>query len=176
MSNENGSQALGYARAVYELALESWQKNLLAVNEKLANNPDLLASLNNTQTPFAERQKQLDGLLAADVSQKIRNFFYIILKDGNLDLLNEIATNLLRLATKGPEFDVASVTTAISLTESEKQAFQNKLAAKYGADLEIDFKIDKTILGGVIVQVGDKILDGSLTTKLNAARDSLLAS
>lgn len=174
MSNGNGSQALGYARAIYELALESWQKNLQMVEEHLANNPDLLANLNNTQAPFNERQQQLDGVLGADVAPPIRNFFYTMLKEGDLHLVDEVTNNLTRLTTKGPSVEIATVTSAIALTNGEKSDFKEKLSAKYGANLEIDFKVDEKILGGVIVQVGDKILDGSLLTKLNAARDNLV--
>ena len=56
MSNGNVSQALGYARAVFELALEGWQSNLQLVAEKLNRDPQLLEQLNNTQISFSDRQ------------------------------------------------------------------------------------------------------------------------
>jgi len=57
VSQETRTNAMGYARAVYELALESWQKDLLAVQEKLDDDPNLTPKLDDIQTAFAERQK-----------------------------------------------------------------------------------------------------------------------
>jgi len=106
--------------------------------------------------------------------EQSKNFLYTLLKDGNLHLLNDVSSNLFRLATKGAGVQVASVTTAVPLTEAEEKQFQLKLAAQYGEHLELEFVVDETIIGGVVVQVGDKILDGSVAAKLNSARDSLV--
>ena len=165
---------MAYARAVYELALEQWQKSLLAVKEKLAADPGLLARLEDPQTPFEARQKELDALLPADAGAPVRNFFYTLLKGGDLNLLGDIAASLSRMAASGPSLEQAIVTTAIELTGAEKEQFRAKLAARYGEGLSVTFRVDKSILGGVVVQVGDKILDGSVATRLNAAREKLM--
>lgn len=167
------SQTQGYAQAIYALALEGWQRQLLAVQEKLAASPDVIAQLDNTQTPFADRQKNLNRLLPDDLSQQGRNFFYTLLKNGDLDLLDDIVASLTRLAEKGPGVEVATVTTAMPLSETEKAKFRQKLAAKYGDTLEVDFVVDAAILGGVVIQAGDQIIDGSVASKLNAVQERL---
>ena len=174
MSQANLSQE--YARAIYALALESWQKALLAVQEKLDGSPDLVAQLADPQQPFADRQSKIDSLLPADVPGSMRNFLYTLLQNGHLNMLSEIATGLTRLATKGPSVEVGVVTTAVPLSEAEKEQFQNKLSASYGDTLSLDFQVDESILGGVIVQVGDKIIDGSVATKLESIREKLMSS
>ena len=169
------SQTQGYAQAIYALALEGWQRQLLAVQEKLAASPDLIAQLDNRQTPFAERQKTLDGLLPDNLSQQERNFFYTLLKNGDLDLLADVAASLTRLAEKGPGVEVATVTTAVSLSDAEKAQFRQKLTATHSGELEVDFTVDAAILGGVIVQIGDQIIDGSVASKLNTVQERLSA-
>lgn len=171
MSQKSLSQE--YAQAIYAIALEGWQKSLGVVHKKLAASPDLMAQLNNTQTPFTERQKQLDAVLPSDLTEQRRNFFYTLLKNGHLNLLEDIATNLTRLTAKGPGVEIASVTTAIPLSDDEKARFQAKLAARYGDNLAVDFVVDEKIIGGAIVQVGDKIIDGSLASKLDVAQERL---
>ena len=174
MTDGKTTQAMAYARAAYELALEQWQKTLQGMQDKLAADPALLARLNDTQTAFETRQKQLDELLPPDVTAPVRNFFYTLLKEGHLNLVDDIAANLSRMVAGGPGIEFATVTTAIELTDAEKEAFRAKLAARYGEGLSVDFVVDKSILGGVVVQVGDKILDGSVATKLNTAREKLM--
>lgn len=174
MSQANLSQE--YARAIYALALEGWQKALLAVQEKLDGSPDLNAQLADAQRPFAERQQQLDALVPADSPASMRNFLYTLLKNGHLSMLADVATGLTRLATKGPSVEVGVVTTAVPLSEAEKEQFQTKLSASYGDTLSLDFEVDESILGGVIVQVGDKIIDGSVAAKLESIREKLMTS
>ncbi len=173
MSQETRTNAMGYARAVYELALENWQKSLPTIQKNLAD-ANLLAKLDDLQTSFSERKKLLDKQLPPDLPEQTKNFFYTLLKDGNLRMLDDVVGNLLRMASKGANAQVAVVTTATPLTAAEKRQFKTKLAAQYGKEVEVDFKVDQSIIGGVIVQVGDKILDGSINTKLNSAREKLV--
>jgi len=77
------------------------------------------------------------------------------------------------LVARGANIQEAVVTTAVSLDDAEKEQFRLKLTAKYGDNLQLRFKVDPKIVGGVVVQVGDKILDGSVSAKLNAAQNIL---
>ena len=68
---------------------------------------------------------------------------------------------------------VARVTTAAALSDNEKEQFRQKLRAKYGESLEFVFNVDAAIIGGAIVQVGDKVIDGSLATRLESMSNLL---
>jgi F-type H+-transporting ATPase subunit delta len=167
------TDANAYARAVYETAISSWQDSLNAVSEKLATSNGLLAKLDDVQVKFTSRQAELDKLLSADTPQQVRNFLYTLMKAGDLHLVDGVAKNLGWLGSKGPQVQVAVVTTAISLTSSEQAEFEKKLQAKHGEEIVVDFKVDESILGGVIVQVGDQIIDGSVVSKLNTVQHKL---
>jgi F-type H+-transporting ATPase subunit delta len=73
----------------------------------------------------------------------------------------------------GPLMQVARVTTALPLSDQEKDEFRRKLAAQYGQSLDFDFSVDPAILGGAIVQVGDKVIDGSVATRLESMSSAL---
>jgi F-type H+-transporting ATPase subunit delta len=162
-----------YAMAVFSHALEGWLSALGAVQEKMAKNVDLATDLANGDRSFADRQKDLDGIIPAETDQSIRNFLYALLKDGHIDSLADILMSLGQIASGGPLAQVGQVTSAIALTDDEKDKFRQKLQAQYGADLELAFNVDSTILGGAIVQVGDKVLDGSVATRLEAMKNAL---
>lgn len=162
-----------YATAVFSLALESWLSPLSAVQNELANNPTLATMLQDKDRSFGERQNALDKLIPAGSGQQVRNFLYTLLRDGDIDMLGEVMRELQRMTRGGPQVQVARVTTAVALSEPEKDAFRQKLAVQYGENLEFDFSVDPAILGGAIVQVGDKVIDGSVAARLAAMSNAL---
>lgn len=69
---------------------------------------------------------------------------------------------------------MADVTTALPLTESQEQALADKLSAMTGKAIKIRQHVDSSILGGVVVRVGDKLLDGSVSHQLSVLKADLL--
>ncbi|MFN8457347.1 MAG: ATP synthase F1 subunit delta [Anaerolineae bacterium] len=169
------AQALSrkYATAIFSLALEQWLNPLNAVQRSLSGNTALAKRLQDAALSFGERQKELDALIPGSASQHVRNFLYTMLKDGDLDTLGDVIAELERMMRGGPQVQVAKVTTAVALSESEMEQFRQKLRAKYGENLEFDFGVDPAIVGGAIVQVGDKVIDGSVSTRLAALSNAL---
>jgi F-type H+-transporting ATPase subunit delta len=164
-----------YARAAYQHTTEGWLSGLSAVRDRLAADPTLLADVNNTALSFARRQERLGAVLPSDVQPDVRNFLYLLLREGHIGLLNDVIADLTRLSTSGPGARVAWITSAVPLTPDEQGAFWQRIQARFGGDVDLDFRVDPSILGGVIVQVGDKVIDGSVEGKLNALRERLMA-
>ena len=69
--------------------------------------------------------------------------------------------------------EAAEVTSALPLTKDEQEAIKKNVLAKMGAQAKVDFRVDPSILGGLIVHVGDKIVDGSVAAQLEGLRKSL---
>jgi ATP synthase F1 delta subunit len=66
----------------------------------------------------------------------------------------------------------AEVTSAVPLTDAERATLEGRLKAKHG-DLPIHYRVDPAILGGLVVRVGDRMVDGSLATRLNQLRQNI---
>lgn len=162
-----------YAVAVFSLALEKWLASLNAVNNKLAGNSTLVKKLQNAERPFSERQKELDALIPAEANPEVRNLLYLMLREGDISLVKDVITELERMMRGGPLVQVARVTTAVALTEDEMEQFRQKVRAKYGENLEFDFTVAPAIIGGAVVQVGDKVIDGSIASRLTAMSNVL---
>jgi F-type H+-transporting ATPase subunit delta len=163
-----------YAAAIYEQALEGWLKNLRAVAGALRSRPDLLGLLTDPGQSFAARQRQLDSLIPAGVPREQRNFLYTLLKENQIELLDDVLDALQRMAERGPLPRVARVTSAIPLADGERAAIQARLTARFGADLGFDFLVDPEILGGLVVRVGDVVIDDSLSSRLATMREKLV--
>ncbi len=162
-----------YAAAIFSLALEKWLTDLNAVKDKLAESPGLAEGLQDSNRSFAERQKELDGIIPAGSDQNIRNFLYSLLKNGDIALLGPTLADLERMSRGGPLVQVAYVTTVIPLSDADQEQFRQKLRAQYGDNLEFVFNVDPAVIGGAIVQVGDRVIDGSIATRLQAMSNAL---
>ena len=77
---------------------------------------------------------------------------------------------------RGGDQGAALITSAVPLSGDEKSALEGKLRAKFARPLSFEYKADPALLGGVVAKVGDKIIDGSVATKLNALQESLLGA
>jgi F-type H+-transporting ATPase subunit delta len=162
-----------YATAIFGLALDKWLTVLNAVKDKLSDNPKLVESLQDANRSYGDRQRELDGIIPDESDQSIRNFLYTLLKDGHISLLGDILGDLERISRSGPQVQVARVTTALALSDSEQDQFRQKLRTQYGDNLEFVFNVDPAIIGGAIVQIGDKVIDGSVATRLEAMSNAL---
>jgi F-type H+-transporting ATPase subunit delta len=162
-----------YATAVFSLALEKWLTPLKAVQDRLADSPQLAEGLLDTARTFGDRQKELDGIMPPGSEQDVRNFLYTLLENGDIGLLGEVLADLERMSRGGPQVQTARVTTAIALSDNDKEQFRQKLRQKHGDNLEFVFSVDPGIIGGVIVQVGDKVMDGSVSARLEAMGNAL---
>ena len=88
-------------------------------------------------------------------------------------LQREVLKSLDGMLKTGTQ-NVATVTSAVALTSAEKTALEQKLRAKFNTSLTFEYQMDASLLGGLVVKVGDKIIDGSLASKLNVMRETLL--
>lgn len=157
-----------------ERDLAGWSEYLYLVRERLRADPELSAALRDPALSFEQKQELVAKIIPVEAGQEVRNFLFLLLKKGQIDLL-EVVTEFQRLAEGGSRRRVAQVTSAVPLTGEEQAALQARLKARFGGDLDFRFTVDPAVLGGVIVRVGDQVIDGSVAGKLDALRESLLA-
>jgi F-type H+-transporting ATPase subunit delta len=162
-----------YAKAFYEAALERWLGAMDAVAGRWIQDPALLNRLESGDD-LIKRQALLDSMMPADVDLPVRNFLYTLMQRGDLGSLPEIIDALRQRMTLGAEEPlVVEVTTAVDLSEGERQSLVTQLARQFGKHLAIQYHKDPSILGGMIIRAGDKLIDGSVATRLQDMRQTL---
>ena len=87
-----------------------------------------------------------------------------------------IVREYVKLANGARNIVEAEVTTAIPLDKDQQTALINKLSRVTGKTIVLKTQIDKAIIGGVIVQIGDKLIDGSIARQLQTLKNTLLNS
>jgi len=165
-----------YADAFSEAAWERWLAVLEAVAGRLGQDPKLLERLQAADVEFAQRQPLLDDFLPGAADPPVRNFLYTLMQHGELGLLPGIIEMLRQRARARVAPVRVEVVSAVPLTDEQRQSLVTRLERDYGANLDVRYQVDPAILGGLIVRVGDKLIDGSLASRLAAMRQALGAT
>jgi len=168
--------ALGqsYAQAFHEAAVERWLTALQSISARLAEDPELVERLQAADVDFGERQLLLERDFPVEADPPVRNLVYTLMQRGDLGLLGEVADTLRKRMRPAEAALVAvEVTSAIALDDAQRGTLVSRLEAQYGPELDIRYRVDPAILGGVIVRVGDKLIDGSLATRMAAMKQAL---
>ena len=164
-----------YAAAIHDLALEPWLRQLGKIQTAVKSNAALRGDLADPGLSTGEKLERLGEALPAVVAGEVRKFLGTLLEAGQIDQLDAILLELDRLARRRPDRRLAQVTSAVPLTEAEEEKMRARLSEQFGSDLEIQFKVDASLIGGVHLRVGDQVIDGTVAGKLAALRDHLTA-
>jgi F-type H+-transporting ATPase subunit delta len=164
-----------YAAALYDLAFEAWARQLSSVDGALARDPALRAMVADPAHSTQEKLQHLAQAAGVAFHPDVRSFVGTLVEGGQLDQLGAILAEFERLVRRRAERTLARVVSAVPLTEAEKATLLARLAKRFGPDLEFEFAVDPSLIGGVYLRVGDQVIDGSVAGKLAAMREHLTA-
>jgi F-type H+-transporting ATPase subunit delta len=167
------AQPRNYAQVLYDLAFKTWTQQLSEVQRALLADSTLRDAVNDTGKTPSERLALLEAVSPGGLVPSIRKFLGILIENEQVDQLGTILAEFGRLVHRQEERPQAIVTSAIDLPEGDKQTLRTRLAGQYGSDLEVSFEVDASLLGGLVLRVGDRVVDGSVAGKLAAMRDRL---
>ncbi len=168
-----------YARALLSLGKEDG--NYLKYGEELKAFSDLLKRETQAryvlQSPiydFTSRSNLLKAILnKTGFSQTINNFIQLLLTKGRIRYVEDISTFYAQLTDELSNIKRAMVTTAVELSEDIIKRIQAALKEVVQKEVIVTVNQDPSIIGGIIAQVGDLTLDGSLQTQLKSLKESL---
>ncbi len=168
-----------YAKALFQLAQEAG--SIDAVRSELASFSDTLESSQELRDvmlrplhPAAERRAVLNGLTEQmGVSPLLRSFYSFLIDQRRLVDTAAIREEYDRLADGLAGLTRATVRTAAPLRPEQLDKLKAALSRRIGRDVELDVEIDPELIGGLVAQVGDLVLDGSLRTQLTQLRATL---
>jgi F-type H+-transporting ATPase subunit delta len=171
------SSARRYAEAAFEIAvrddsLEAWRTALAVADERLAA-PGAMRLLSNPAIPASARIEVLGRLLGDDVTGAPRNLVALLVRRGRIESLPAVRSQFSRLHHRHEGILEATVTSAAELSPAEVEAIRERLVALTGERLELHQQVDATLLGGVTVRIGDRLIDGSVRGRLERLRSDL---
>jgi F-type H+-transporting ATPase subunit delta len=165
-----------YATALFELALESKavdqvQSDLKAFDALIASSPDLTRLVRSPVFSADEQAKALVAILdKGGVKGIAANFLRVIAANRRLFAVSEIIRGFNALVAKHKGEVTAEVTVADTLSDARMDEIRAALKQVTGKDVQIDVTVDPSIIGGLKVKVGSRMVDASLRTKLNSIK------
>ncbi len=166
-----------YASALFSLAQDERQTDAVAdalarFDALIAESPDLERLVRSPVFSAADQLKALDAILAeANIGGVAANFIRLVTSKRRLFFIREMIADYLKLNDAYRGVTRADVTSATALTDAHIAALKESLrAASGGREVDLNVRLDPSIIGGLIVKLGSRMVDGSLRTKLNAIR------
>jgi F-type H+-transporting ATPase subunit delta len=161
------------AAAEKDGTLDNVEDELFRFGRVLAREPELNALLADTATPADRRIALLDQLVEDKVSPVTAALLRHSVRLPRSRHLDVVCEELAELAAARRDRSVARVATPVELTLVQEQKLTDTLTQLYGRPISLQVELDPRLLGGLVVQVGDEVIDGSVARKLEAARRSL---
>ena len=182
MAGENGivsGMAGRYATALFELALESKaveqvQADLKAFDALVAQSPDLTRLVRSPVFSAEEQGKALAAVLdKAGITGVAANFLKVVAANRRLFAVRDMIRGFNALVAKHRGEVTAYVTVADALSDARMGEIRDTLKTVTGKDVQIDVTVDPSIIGGLKVKVGSRMVDASLRTKLNSIKHAM---
>ena len=165
-----------YASALFSLAREQGNEEevrdgLRLVASAFGEVPDYTALLSSPNIPAEERCAMLSRAFDGRVPEYVLSFVQLLCKRNHIRFIGECVNEYEALFRALASLSTARVVSAVALTDEEKKALTKKLEKLSGHRVTMQYEIDETILGGLIVYMDDKVIDGSLRRKIQKVKE-----
>ena len=168
-----------YAEACFEIGtrddtLEVWRRELDMAGTMVVEQ-GLEGILANPAIPLERRYELAAETFGKTVGQPTLNLVRLLIRRGMIDQLPRVAAEFGRLDDIRQGITQATATSALPLTPDEVRAITARLEQTTGGRVELATAVDPSLLGGVIVRVGDRLIDGSVRGRLERLRNQLVS-
>lgn len=175
--SEANTIARPYAQAAFDQAhklgdLKGWSAVLIALAELLGNS-DVQAAVSNPRIARNKIEALILELCGTQLTVQQRNFVRVLVEAGRLNVSAEIAAMFEALRAEAEKFVDVTVVSAFELSAAQQQKIAAALKARMQREIKLSCKIDKALLGGIVIRAGDKVIDGSAFTRLGEMANAL---
>ena len=166
-----------YAEALFAVAraegpLAEVEDELFRVAQVIKGNDELRDKLADPHIPVATRQQVIVDLLSGKAEDATVSLVSLVVANGRVRELPAIVDELVAMTAREANKEVAEVRSAIALTDDQKSRLADALGKATGKQVEVKVIIDPSIQGGLVAQVGDTVIDGSVRRRLDQLKNA----
>ncbi len=171
MISANLTVARPYAKAAFELAqsagdFEAWSARL-QLAAAVVSVPEVIAFLQHPKITPDQMVELLTDVCQSTLDDQGRHFIKLLSANRRLLLLPSIASEFEMYRREAEKVTPVTVTTAFPLSEAQLQALTAALTKRVGGHIELESIVSRDVIGGAVIRMGDRVIDGSLRGKLN---------
>lgn len=169
-----------YGEALFELAVEENKTDVLYkeaqdVLTSFKENAELAKFLNHPKIENEKKQEVIENIFKDVVSKDMTGFLVLIVNKGRYNEIENILTYFIDRVKEYKHIGVAKVTTAKELSDEQKKAVEAKLLATTSyLSFEMNYIVDESLIGGMVIRIKDRVIDSSIKTKLGNLTKDLL--
>ncbi len=169
-----------YGEALFELAAEEGREEVfleevMALKEILKENPDFNKLMNHPKILKEEKLAVLDEVFKGRVSDELAGFLQVIISKDRYGEINEILDYFIDEVKKLKGIGIAHVVTAVPLSAAKQKEVEERLLSTTSYQkMEMHFLVDEELIGGMVIRIGDRVVDSSIKTKLFEMQRQLL--
>ncbi|MGN8771458.1 F0F1 ATP synthase subunit delta [Paenibacillus barengoltzii] len=166
-----------YAKALFEIARQSeraleLEAELKALVDALHHDPSIQLFIESPKISDTAKWDAIQKGLEGKVSQPIVSLVQLLIERGRITILPQISSSYTKLVGDSLGLSDALVYSTYPLSEAEKQQVADEFGALVNREIRVINEVDKELLGGIKVKIGDTLYDGSLAGKLNRLEKS----
>jgi F-type H+-transporting ATPase subunit delta len=165
-----------YAQGIFQLAqtendLDGWRHELGQLDALLQD--DVLRAAFANPAVTTPRRMELANTLAPELRPEAQNLLRLLIEHRRTAEMPAIRREFERMADEAAGIANVALTTAIELDEAERQRYERALAVRLGKNVRMEYRHDPGLVAGAMVQIGDRLIDGSVRTQLDRLRQRL---
>lgn len=170
--------AESYARALFDLAVlsdavDAVDEGMSAIAETVRSHSGLRDTLLDAVVPGSKKREILREIFGESAAPEAVSVTSAMVERGHTRLIDDVARLFREIAERERGVVVAEVTTAVPLDDGMREKVAGKLSASLDRPVTLRERVDASILGGIVIKVAGRVLDGSLSSQLNAMRVTL---
>ncbi len=169
-----------YGDALFELAkerskIDDLAKEVKTVQTVLAQNPEFSKLMNHPKVGKDEKLQVVKEVFEGRADKELVGFLRLVVEKDRYADIEAILDYFIDRVKEEKGIGVAYVTSAVKLSEIQKKLVEEKLieTTKF-KEMEMNFAIDETLIGGLVIRIGDKVVDSTIKTKLNELTKQLM--
>jgi F-type H+-transporting ATPase subunit delta len=171
-------RTLAYAEALFGVAraertLGAVEDELFRFSQTLQGNDELRNALTDAGIPAARRQQIVEDLLGGKASPTTVALVSMVVGTGRARELPNIIKRLVEMSAAEANKEVAEVRSAVPLTDDQRDRLAKALEDATGKQVEVKVVVDPSVMGGIVAQVGDTVIDGSVRRRLDQLKNAL---
>ena len=169
-----------YGEALFELAVEEGKEDefldeITQLKELLDQNPDFGKLMNHPKILKENKLEVLEKVFKGRISDELLGFLHLIITKDRYGEIDHILDYFVDEVKKLKGIGIAYVTTAVDLSEVKKKEIEAKLLATTSfKKMEMHYQVDEDLIGGMVIRIGDRVVDSSVRSKIFELQRELL--